>query len=157
MKPQKTNTRRNQDIDLKFDSSKVCVKFSDIHGRGVFTKQPIELNEVIEIFPLTPCVFRTNYQGDPTVIHYGFVNDNCPCEECKKHGPQIYLSSGYGNMYNHQEAETCNARLEIDFNELYGKVIANKTIKIDEEIVIDYGPNYNFPQGKITNHEDSPR
>jgi hypothetical protein len=151
------NNPDKKPLDITYDNTKVYVKFSDIHGRGVFAKKPIELNEIVEIFPLTPCIFRTNYQGDPTVMHYGFVNDACSCEECQKHGPLIYLSSGYANMYNHQEPETSNARLEINFKELYGKVIATKTTKIDEEIVIDYGPNYNFPKGKITNHEDSPR
>jgi SET domain-containing protein len=143
--------------DIKYDNTKVYVQFSDVHGRGVFAKNPIELHDVIETFPITPCLFRTNYQGDPTVIHYSFVNDACHCEECNKHGPLIYLSSGYANMYNHQDPESSNARFEINFKELYGKVIANKTIKIDEEILVDYGPHYSFPKGKVTNHEDSPR
>ena len=141
----------------KFDSSKVCVKFSDIHGRGVFAKQPIDMGEEIELFPLTPSKFRTNYQGDPVVIHYGFVNDACDCDECKAHGFIIYLSSGYANMYNSQPPEKCNADFEIDFKQLYGKVIAKHTIKIDEEIVVYYGPNFNYPAGEIINHEDSPR
>ena len=143
--------------DIVYDNTKVYVKFSDVHGRGVFAKEPTEMHTVLEVFPITPCVFRTNYQGDPTVIHYSFINEGCPCEECKKHGPLIYLSSGYANMYNHQDGESLNARFEINFKELYGKIIATKTIKKDEEIFVNYGPNYTFPKGEITNHEDSPR
>lgn len=143
--------------NMRFENTKVYVKFSDIHGRGGFASKPIDLHEVIETFPLVPSVFRTNYQGDPVVIHYSFINDACPCEDCKKHGNVIYLSSGYANMYNHQEAEYANARFEINYKELYGKIIATKTIKIDEEIVVYYGPNYSFPEGQVINHEDSPR
>tara|TARA_Y100000004_G_C8877268_1_gene396012 strand:- start:286 stop:738 length:453 start_codon:yes stop_codon:yes gene_type:complete len=143
--------------DIHFDISKVYLKFSDIHGRGVFAKHPIDLGDTIEVFPLTPCAFRTHYQGDPTIMHYAWVRDNCPCDECKKHGFQMYLSSGYANMYNHQEPDKCNARIEIEHKDLYGKVIANKTIKIDEEIVIYYGPNFSFPKGEVINHENSPR
>lgn len=141
----------------KFDCSKVYVQFSDVHGRGVFAKEPIDAGDVIEKFPLTPAIFRTNYQGDPVVIHYSFINDTCNTEECKKHGYMIYLSSGYSDMYNHQSAEGVNARFEINFKQLYGEVIATHTIKKDEEILVDYGPNYNFPQGEVINHEDSPR
>ena len=74
--------------DIKYDNTKVYIQFSDVHGRGVFAKNP---------------------------------------------------------------------RFEINYKELYGKVIANKVIKIDEEILVDYGPHYSFPKGKMTNHEDSPR
>ena len=149
-------TEHSKDIP-DFDSEGVYVKFSDINGRGVFAKETFAMHEVLETFPLTPCVFRTNYQGDPTVIHYSFINDACHCEDCKKHGHVIYLSSGYGNMYNHQDAETCNARLEMNYKELYGQVIATKTIKKDTEVTIYYGPTFNFPKGEVINHEDSPR
>ena len=155
--PKKQKHRYNtEDKIIKFDSSKVYVKFSDIHGRGVFAKEPIDMHDQIELFPITPCIFRTNYQGDPTVIHYGFINDTCDCDDCKKHGFLIHNSSGYGNMYNHQHPDSCNARYEINYKELYGQVFATKTIAMDEEITIYYGPNYNFPQGEIMNHEDSP-
>ena len=150
-------TETNAIPDTIFTNDKVYVKFSDIHGRGVFAKKPIEGHEVIEQFPLTPSMFRTNYQGDPTVIHYSFINEACKCEECKKHGWLIYLSAGYASMYNHQDADTSVARFELNFKELYGKVIATRTIKIDEEITVYYGPNYSFPKGEVINHEDSPR
>tara|TARA_B100002019_G_C21167295_1_gene546539 strand:- start:490 stop:969 length:480 start_codon:yes stop_codon:yes gene_type:complete len=156
-KKQKHRYNTENTSEINFDSSKVCVKFSDIHGRGVFAKETFDMHTVLEVFPITPCVFRTNYQGDPTVVHYSFINDACDCEECQKHGFLIHLSSGYGNMYNHQHPENCNARLEINYKELYGKVIAIKTIRMNEEITVYYGPQYNFPEGEIIQHEDSPR
>ena len=140
-----------------FDCSKVYVKFSDVHGRGVFAKEPVDAGDIIEKFPLTPTVFRTNYQGDPVIIHYCFVNDACDSEECNKHGYMIYLSSGYANIYNSQPAEKCNATFSLNWKELYGTVTAKRPIKIDEEVFVWYGPNYQFPQGEIINHEDSPR
>jgi len=146
-----------QDQQIVFDSSKVYVKFSDTHGRGVFAKQPIELGEKIEIFPITPASFRTNYQGDYTFIHYAFINDACKCEECKRHGYIVYISSGYANMYNHQVSPKNNAKFHLEYKELYGYVKASRTIKVDQEIFVDYGPQFKFPEGEIINHENSPQ
>ena len=54
-------------------------------------------------------------------------------------------------------AKIATVRFDINFKELYGKVIAKHTIKIDEEILVYYGPNFNYPKGEVINHEDSPR
>lgn len=140
---------------IDYDSTKVQVKLSDIHARGVFAKQDIAMKEAIEIFPLTPSSFRTKYQGDVQVLAYGFINHTCPCEECKKHGYLIYLSSGYGNMYNHQPNP--NAILDLDFKNLYGTIKAIKEIKKGEEIVISYASTFLFQEGMVLNHENNPR
>ena len=137
------------DKKIEFNSSKVYVKFSDTHGRGVFAKQPIEIGETVEIFPITPASFRTHYQGDINFLQYGFVNKSCHCEECKRHGNVVYISSGYGNMYNHQTSPKNNANFNIDYSNLCGKVEAIKVIKKDEEIRFLYlgaytGHGYSF-------------
>ena len=142
--------------NIRFDSSKVYVKFSNVHGRGVFAKEPIEAGSYIEIFPLTPASFRTKYQGDFNFVHYAFVNSACPCEECKRHGYLIYISSGFANMYNHQTPPKNNAKFIMDYKNLCGKVEALKIIKKDEEILVDYGPKFSFPDGEIINHDAPP-
>ena len=43
------NNPDKKPLDITYDNTKVYVKFSDIHGRGVFAKKPIELNEIVEI------------------------------------------------------------------------------------------------------------
>ena len=140
--------------DIKYDCSKVYIKLSEVHARGVFAKEDIKYNDVIEIFPITPSYYRTKYQGDAQVIAYGFVNHACHCEECKRHGYLIYISSGYGNMYNHQP--DFNASYEINFQQLYGTIRAVKPIEKDEEIFINYSSTYLFQNGLVTNYENPP-
>jgi hypothetical protein len=141
--------------NINYDSSNVYVGKSEIHLRGVFAKKDMEFNTAIEVFPITPTFFRTKYQADPQILSYGFVNDGCPCKECQKHGYVIYLSSGYGSMYNHQPES--NARLELNYKDLYGKIIAKKHIRKDEEIFISYPSTALFHNGVVTNHENPPR
>jgi len=140
---------------IDYDSTNVYVGKSDVHLRGVFAKTDMELNTVAEVFPITPTFFRTKYQADPQILSYGFVNGGCPCKECQKHGYVIYLSSGYGSMYNHQPQS--NARIELNYKDLYGKIITTKRIHKDEEIFITYSSTELFHNGVVTNHENSPR
>jgi hypothetical protein len=150
----------NQDIQyempsIDYDSTNVYVGKSEVHLRGVFAKKDMEFNTIVEVFPITPTFFRTKYQADPQILSYGFINSGCPCQECKKHGYVIYLSSGYGSMYNHQPES--NARIELNYKDLYGKIIAKKPIRKDEEIFISYPSTALFHNGVVINHENSPR
>lgn len=141
--------------DIAYDSSNIYVGKSEIHLRGVFAKKDMEFNTVVEVFPITPTFFRTKYQADPQILSYSFINDGCPCQECKKHGYVIYLSSGFGSMYNHQPES--NARVELNYKDLYGKIIAKKFIHKDTEIFLSYPSTSLFHNGVVINHENSPR
>lgn len=150
----------NQDIQyempsIDYDSTNVYVGKSEVHLRGVFAKKHMEFNTVVEAFPITPTFFRTKYQADPQILSYSFINEGCPCQECKKHGYVIYLPHGYASMYNHQPES--NARIELNYKDLYGKIIAKKSIHKDEEIFISYPSTALFHNGVVTNHENSPR
>lgn len=149
------NSTQSQMPNINFDSSNIYVGKSDIHLRGVFAKEDMASNTTIEVFPITPTFFRTKYQADPQILSYGFINDGCPCKECAKHGYVIYLASGFGSMYNHQPEP--NAKIELNYRDLYGKIIAKKSIRKDEEIFITYPSTFLFPNGVVVNHEDSPR
>lgn len=142
--------------DLKSDniimnSHSIYVKNSDIHGRGVFANKFFKEDEIIEVFPLAPLGFRTRYQGDLGVYMYCFVNDKCPCEECKRHGNVIYIGMGYSAVYNHQDQP--NAAMSIDFENLVGTISAIKNIEQDKEICIKYTNVDLFTQGKVTVHD----
>lgn len=132
---------------IVYESDKVYSKKSDIHGLGVFAKKSIKSSETIEVFPIIPLSFRTSYQGDGRVIDYSVVKQ-CDCEECKRHGYVIFLRLGYGGLYNHQD--NFNAELIMDYKNLIGTCKAISNIDIDDEIVINYGINYRFPNGKIS-------
>ena len=150
----------NQDIQyempsIDYDSTNVYVGKSEVHLRGVFAKKDMGFNTTVEVFPITPTFFRTKYQADPQILSYSFINEGCPCQECKKHGYVIYLPHGYGSMYNHQPES--NARIELNYKDLYGKVIAKKPIRQNEEIFITYPSTVLFHNGVVVNHEDHPR
>jgi SET domain-containing protein len=135
---------------IMFDNIKVYVKDSKVHGIGVFARQNIKKEEIVEIFPIVPMSFRTNYQGDARVLDYGTIRF-CECEECKRHGYIIYSRLGYGGIYNHQDKH--NSVLGIDFSKNYGKCTAIEDIEKDDEIFINYGDQYIFREGKNTIRE----
>lgn len=128
-----------------FHSDNVYVSESKVHGIGVFAKRNISINEIIEVFPIIPLPFRTHYQGDGRVIDYSVIKQ-CSCEECKKHGLLVFLRLGYGGIYNHQDNP--NAELSMDYPKTMGICKAIKSINKDEEIFINYGPNFHFINGK---------
>jgi hypothetical protein len=134
-----------EDNPILFHSDNVYVSESKIHGIGVFAKKNLTIRENIEVFPIVPLPFRTHYQGDGRVIDYSVVKQ-CPCEECKKHGLLIFLRLGYGGIYNHQDNP--NAELSMDYAKTMGICKAIKNINKDEEIFINYGPNFHFMNGK---------
>lgn len=141
-------------IDLIIEPKNIYLQKSEIQGMGVFAGKKFELNNIIETFPLMPLSFRTNYQADPVIYNYSYVNYHCSCAECKQHGYVIYLPMGYGNMYNHQEKTQVNARVKCYFDSFYAEVIAMKTIEQYSEIYIDYGLRYLFRDGKVLKHEN---
>ena len=143
--PNATSIGQTTKKEVLFYSKHLSVRPSQIHGIGVFADKDFVANETIEVFPIIPLSFRTNYQGDARVLDYSAIKF-CECEECKKHGYVIFMRLGYGGLYNHQDNN--NAKLYIDYNEYYGKCVAEKDIAIGSEIFINYGPNYIFREGK---------
>jgi len=150
------DTKSKHSVDeLIINPPDIYIQKSEIHGLGVFAAKDFKLGNTIETFPLMPMAFRTNYQGDPIVYNYTYVNYMCKCDECKRHGYVLYLPMGYGNMYNHQE-ELFNAKVETHFDSFYAEVIATKQIDKYSEIYINYGSRYLFRDGKVLKHEDHP-
>lgn len=143
--PDASSVAHVKEQNVKFTSENILVQPSQVHGLGVFATKNFQPEETIEIFPIIPLSFRTNYQGDARVLDYSAVKF-CECEECKKHGYVIFMRLGYGGLYNHQD--TNNAKLFIDYNQFYGKCVAEKNISQGEEIFINYGPHYVFREGK---------
>jgi len=128
----------------------IYVKSSRTHGFGVFAKRHINKGEILEECPVIFLADRERYQHDKQIIRYAFRQSGCECEECVKHGPQMFLLTGYGSLYNH--SENPNAILEGGFSnredleekeglEINGRlqfIIASEDIEKDEEIFINY-------------------
>jgi hypothetical protein len=54
---------------------------------------------------------------------------------------------GYGMLYNHQD--DANTTWKFDYNNSFADVIANRDIKSDSEIFVDYGVKYFYNKEKI--------
>jgi len=122
---------------------KVEVRKSPIHQYGVFAKEDIKANDIIEecVVP-TQCiepkyeymdgqVYMTN---NDTLSQYRFAGPN--------EGSYWVIASGNALMYNHSSNDNCMSYHDIENRLLVFK--ATKYIKKDEEVVWNYGPNYKY-------------
>ena len=120
----------NQSVIAKKPS--IYIDRSEIHGLGVFTKDPIVVGQNIEQFLCIPLSFKSKYHNDQNLIEYTYSlqqdNDN--------HGKTMYLLTGLGMVYNHSDVP--NAKLVFDPNIRMCSVIAIKFIKENQEITINY-------------------
>ena len=133
--------------DIVYDSSRVEVGTSRVHGRGVFAKETILANELVERFPIVPCAFRVRYQGDPMILSSTLIHTTCPCDECKNHGWKMYMQGGFGIFYNHQDRN--NSILRVNWDMLYAEVKSIGVIEAGKEVYVDYGNNYPWEMAGI--------
>lgn len=105
------------------------ITHSDGRGRGVFTSQPIQTGEVIEICPVLIIPKSELPIIHKTVLHdYYFLWGN-DLEECA-------IALGFGSIYNHELHPNANFILDI-----YNKTIdieAIKPIEAGDEITLNY-------------------
>lgn len=98
-------------------------------GRGVFTSEPLEAGDMIEICPLIRIPKGELQHLDPTILYqYYFLWDEAGYEAC--------IALGYGSLYNH--AAHANAIVIMDYDDLTIKIEASTDIAAGSEILIDY-------------------
>ena len=113
---------------------KIEVKASPIHGLGVFAKEKINKNEIIET---CYAIFFRKDLGDlnDVLLKYRF---SYPCGQNSTH---FAIPLGYGCIYNHSENN--NAFWTCDSNSALYYFVSNRDIEIGEEICTSYGgPDY---------------
>lgn len=123
-----------------FVSRKIKLQPSPIHGIGVFAIENINSNETIEISPLLQLEWKLKYIYDRVIRDYCWMNSSCNCDDCKRHGPSLYLALGYGSMYNHHDNPNTNTKL--DYSKRIFVVTTKSEIKSGEEIFVSYGSRY---------------
>ena len=102
-------------------------------GRGVFTSEAIEADNLIEICPVVVCSEEDLPLIHKTRLHdYYFLwgDDETKCA----------LALGYGSLYNHEY--TPNARYEVDFEEETICFYSLRVIKAGEEITVNYNGDW---------------
>jgi len=103
-------------------------------GRGVFTKEKIEANIIIEKSPVIVMNAKDRLFLDKTLLHdyifeWGTNKDKC----C--------MALGLVPMYNHSYESNCEYFMDFDEETIQVKTI--RTIGREEELTINYNGNWN--------------
>lgn len=117
----------NHFVNFKYinPSSLLYIKESPIGGKGVFAKENIKKDTILEISP---------YIQDNINNFVGVVRDYV----FSKNNNTAIVAFGYASMYNH--SENPSATWTVLDNGI--KIVAIKDINKDDEIFISYGDKY---------------
>lgn len=98
-------------------------------GRGVFASRDIKQGEIVEISPCIYLPYDTNVLVESSVLAdyvFGATRDS---------DEGYVLAFGYASMYNHSKKANCSYVV----SEKTVVIVADKTIKENVELTIDYG------------------
>ena len=110
------------------------IEKSNGKGRGVFTKQAIPANTIIEISPVIVMTSEERTLLDQTLLHdYIF--------EWGKDNQQCCMALGYVPVYNHSYKSNCE--YEMDFENEIIKIKTIRMINEGEELFINYNGDWN--------------
>ena len=110
------------------------IEKSNGKGRGVFTKQNIPANTIIEISPVVVMSAEERTLLDQTLLHdYIF--------EWGKDSKQCCMALGYVPVYNHSYGSNCE--YEMDFENEIIKIKTIRAIEAGEELFINYNGDWN--------------
>ena len=110
------------------------IEKSNGKGRGVFTKQTIPANTVIEISPVVVMSAEERTLLDQTLLHdYIF--------EWGPDSKQCCMALGYVPVYNHSYQSNCE--YEMDFANAVIRVKTVRNIEAGEELFINYNGDRN--------------
>jgi len=110
------------------------IEKSNEKGRGVFTKQTIPANTIIEISPVIVMTAEERIMLDQTLLHdYIF--------EWGKDSKQCCMALGYVPVYNHSYKSNCE--YEMDFENEIIKIKTIRVVEAGEELFINYNGDWN--------------
>jgi uncharacterized protein len=110
------------------------IEISSGKGRGVFTKQTIPANTIIEESPVIVMSAEERIMLDQTRLHdYIF--------EWGKDSKQCCMALGYVPVYNHSYKSNCE--YEMDFENEIIKIKTIRLIEAEEELFINYNGDWN--------------
>ena len=113
---------------------RLVVRDSPVHGRGVFTKDPIEGGSLVERCPLLYLEAYDTPEGG-TLMDYVFdAGDD-----------GSWLALGLTSLLNH--SENANVEVEIDADAQLLRLRAVVDIAAGGELFINYGPTYFSDRG----------
>jgi len=110
------------------------IDITDKKGRGVFTRERIPANTVIEISPVIVMERTDRLHLDKTLLHdyifeWGKLKDKC----C--------MALGLIPIYNHSYKSNCEYFMDFEDNTIAVKTV--RVIEKGEELTINYNGNWN--------------
>lgn len=113
-------------------------------GRGIYTKEKIPVNTVIEVSPVIVMSAQDRLNLDKTLLHdYIFEWGEKNAECC--------MALGYVPLYNHSYKSNCEYFM--DFEESMIEVKTIRVVEAGEELTINY--NGDWDNGKRVWFEDN--
>ncbi|MFZ1786397.1 MAG: SET domain-containing protein-lysine N-methyltransferase [Ferruginibacter sp.] len=114
------------------------VQVTDGKGRGVFTRERIPANTVIELSPVIVMPISNREQLDKTLLHdYIF--------EWGKDKDQCCMALGLIPVYNHSYKSNCEYFMDYEDESIMVKAV--RVIENGEELTINYNGDWN--DGKL--------
>lgn len=138
------NNLKKKDINLNnlYIKNAGINKFNKDKNLGVFAKNKIKKNNIIEYCPAILLDWRGKYIKDSSIMQYAYWS-TCNCAECQNHGGQALIALGYGSLINSADSEKeANSNWFIDINEKLIFFYAIKNINKNQEILVWYGQKY---------------
>jgi SET domain-containing protein len=103
-------------------------------GRGVFTRQPIEKDTILEVAPVIVMSLKEKKLLDQTLLHdYIFL--------WGEREQQCCMALGWVPVYNHSYNSNCEYEMNYETNEI--AIIAMRAIGEMEELTINYNGDGN--------------
>ena len=121
--------------------TKLQVRTSEIGGYGVFAVGDISEGEVVEEATFVKTKYRTSHVFAKEIEQICYPIP-CGCNRCQIVGPQMCLSSGHINLYNHGDDLEQNVKFEWNNEDRIITVRATRCIANGEEVLHNYGPGY---------------
>ena len=103
-------------------------------GRGIYTREKIQTNTVIEISPVIVMTAQDRLNLDKTLLHDYIFEWGENNEEC-------CMALGYIPLYNHSYKSNCEYFM--DFEERLIEVKTIRVIEAGEELTINYNGDWN--------------
>lgn len=102
-------------------------------GRGVFTADALDKNEIVEIAPVIVMSEKDRTLLDKTLLH-DYIFDWSPDKK------QCCMALGYVPIYNHSFKSNCE--YDMDYANSVIKIKTMRTIEAGEELFINYNGDW---------------
>ena len=132
-------SKRRIEKDVWYTIPEVRVRMSGVHGKGLFATKTIPNGTLIERSPLIICDTYSFKCLDDLMGVRHIVSDY----PFKWNRRESAIALGYGSIINHS-SDNPNALFKFNYSYPAIEFYARRTIQKDEEILMQYVPDYNL-------------